>query len=417
MSEESATITELSGERFKQFTVTSLKPSGLKVRLSGACGSGKSNLFNIFRGVVDGKKDLGDAVKHGEEDGVAGVRLSTGEFAVRTYTDSKSTIKITGAPKGQSAIETFKSWLGPFTELGCVVDIESPERRRWLGDQLLKSAGVDVAGIDGKIDDATEERKVANRDAKNYKTRLEGLEIPEANIPEEEQSAKECLRELSEAREKLDVSRAADRFIEAKRAELAAASEKANAARQELLRLATLEGQLASEIDAHELPECPTSAEIEALEANVNQVEITNIGVRSAKAWRAMHADKQAADAVVASAEAGLNVLILERKKMLDDATFPHPQLTVIDGEPVMNGERFANLSRGQRLMVGLALHTTTKGKLNAVFLDNGDALDAVSQAEADEYCEEHGIQMFIAHTDSGVDGLCVEGADFRMVT
>lgn len=423
-----AKIKRIEAENFGLLRLFSLTPDALVVRMFGMNASGKSTGLKGLRAVLLGERDgAGDVVTHGQKRGTFTVELEGGLTATMKWSSASGSrtlelVKIDNADGSRAVVtkpsEFLKQLVGPFHDVGQIVRIDTPEAERELHAALLRAGGISVKDLDEEIEAASKARAVANANLRRLEAQIAALERPDPELPKEEQSAAALIRQRDEVKEQIDARANAERrHHELEKAKDAAAA-----------HVALLERSLAdarrAQADADaalvelEIPAAPEMSVYHAIGNQLAQIDETNAKIRAAREWNRLATEIES-EGLAASAEneriAQARTAKVERLKTV---TLPIEGAAVTEEGVTLNGERFHNLSTGQRLTFGCALGCRTRGKLDALFLDNAEALDAEHEAMIEEIAEREGVQIFMASTvKEATGGLYVTGGAVEIET
>jgi hypothetical protein len=419
-----AKIKEIKAENYRSLRLMRLSPTGTVVRILGTNGQGKSNALAGIRAVLLGERDgAGDVVTHGEGRATFTVTLDGGLSATMRWGGVKDRtlelLKIDG--EDVSTVQRPRDLLdriaGPFHDVGKILRIDTPEGERKLRDALLQAAGVSVDDLDKEIEQATAARALANAEGKKLKARLDAMPRPRADLPESEVSAAALLRLEGEIREALDTRAHAER----ERHELERRQEAARAAVADLERRLTDARRALTEaetaLNEHEIPDAPAPTELSAVREKLAGLDETNAAIRAAREWAELVASAADTEAAAKAAQARIDAAGEAKTARLAAAPLPIPGAEITEDGLTYNGERFHNLSRGQRLVVAVGLGIATRGKLDVLILDDAEGLDAENEATIERMAVEAGVQVFMASAVKSGAGIFVSGAEYEIET
>lgn len=86
---------------------------------------------------------------------------------------------------------------------------------------------------------------------------------------------------------------------------------------------------------------------------------------------------------------------------VLEQAEIPIKNLTIRDGQPLINGRPIANLSSGEKIDLCVDIALAQTDKLGLILLDGAEALDDDSRAELYRRCLAKGVQIIATRTTS----------------
>lgn len=423
-----AKIEEVKAENYRSLKVLSLRPQALVVRIYGTNGQGKSNALMGVRSVLLGERDgAGDVVTHGEKRGAFSVQLEGGLAATMKWSTVSGArtlelVKVDNADGSRAVVtkpsEFLKQLVGPFHDVGQILRVDTPEAERALRDALLKAAGVSVEDLDKEIEQAAAARGLANANLKKLEAQIAAIPRPDPELPTEEQSAAALMRQSDEIREAMDARANAERVHHDLEKAKDAAAANVQALEQQLVAARRQQADADAALVEHEIPEAPMQSELHAVKNQLEQLDETNAKIRQGREWHRLAGEIADQAATADAAETRIEAARAAKIERLKSVTLPIDGAAVTEEGVTLGGERFHNLSTGQRLPFGFALGCRTRGKLDALFLDNAEALDAEHERMIEEIAAREGVQIFMCSTvKEAAGGLYVTGGDVEVET
>lgn len=153
-----------------------------------------------------------------------------------------------------------------------------------------------------------------------------------------------------------------------------------------------------AEMSAEELVDRST----EELEENIEKIDALNIKIRS-------NLDKERAEEVAHDFQNQYNALTAEiediraeKKKLLDNADLPLPELSVINGEITYKGMKWDNMSGSDQLKVATAIIRKLNPECGFVLVDKLEQMDIDTLNEFGQWLESEGLQVIATRVSTG---------------
>lgn len=157
----------------------------------------------------------------------------------------------------------------------------------------------------------------------------------------------------------------------------------------------------------------------EELQANIEQIDALNIKIRS-------NLDKERAEEIAHDFQKQYDTLTSEienvrekKKKLLDNANLPLPELSVVDGEIIYKGMQWDNMSGSDQLKVATAIIRKLNPKCGFVLVDKLEQMDSETLQEFGKWLESEELQVIATRVSTGdecsviiEDGYSVSGND-----
>lgn len=153
-----------------------------------------------------------------------------------------------------------------------------------------------------------------------------------------------------------------------------------------------------AEMSAEELVDRST----EELEENIEKIDALNIKIRS-------NLDKERAEEVAHDFQNQYNTLTAEiediraeKKKLLDNADLPLPELSVVNGEITYKGMKWDNMSGSDQLKVATAIIRKLNPECGFVLVDKLEQMDIETLNEFGQWLESEGLQVIATRVSTG---------------
>lgn len=153
-----------------------------------------------------------------------------------------------------------------------------------------------------------------------------------------------------------------------------------------------------AEMSAEELVDRST----EELEENIEKIDALNIKIRS-------NLDKERAEEVAHDFQNQYNTLTAEiediraeKKKLLDNADLPLPELSVVNGEITYKGMKWDNMSGSDQLKVATAIIRKLNPQCGFVLVDKLEQMDIETLNEFGQWLESEGLQVIATRVSTG---------------
>lgn len=138
------------------------------------------------------------------------------------------------------------------------------------------------------------------------------------------------------------------------------------------------------------------------LEENIEKIDALNIKIRS-------NLDKERAEEVAHDFQNQYNALTAEiediraeKKKLLDNADLPLPELSVVNGEISYKGMKWDNMSGSDQLKVATAIIRKLNPKCGFVLVDKLEQMDIDTLNEFGQWLESEGLQVIATRVSTG---------------
>ncbi len=140
----------------------------------------------------------------------------------------------------------------------------------------------------------------------------------------------------------------------------------------------------------------------EELEKNIEQIDKLNIKIRS-------NLDKERAEESAHDFQAQYETLTAElekiradKKKLLDNADLPLPELSVVNGEITYKGMKWDNMSGSEQLRVATAIIRKLNPECGFVLVDKLEQMDTETLQEFSQWLESEELQVIATRVGTG---------------
>lgn len=138
------------------------------------------------------------------------------------------------------------------------------------------------------------------------------------------------------------------------------------------------------------------------LEKNIEQIDKLNIKIRS-------NLDKKRAEETAHDFQAQYETLTAElekirtdKKKLLDNADLPLPELSVVNGEITYKGMKWDNMSGSEQLRVATAIIRKLNPECGFVLVDKLEQMDTETLQEFSQWLESEELQVIATRVGTG---------------
>ena len=440
-------IIELRAENIKALKAVRIQPTGDLVQVTGKNGAGKSSVLDsIYWALAGTRSHQSQPVRRGQKS--AEVVLDLGKFIVerkfaRSKKDADRVTTSLGVKAKDGAVygepqRILTDMLGPLAFDPLEFTRATPaERLR----QLCEAAGIDLAEAEAADRRDVEERRVANREARDARAAASSIEAPDEEPPRpkpirdltderrqmqlgnqeiaQERAQREHQRRNAETLEATALERRkhADETEEAAQAEaarlIAAAQEIATKLRER--SAADIRGAQTIRDELDGLPDLPEPADLDAID---RQIEENDARRSLHEAWNRRRDLLDMAEASESRAK-GYDKALRERADTLTAAVqnaMPVPGLQLGSGSTLMvDGLGFDVLNDALKLQISCAVAMAQNSELRVIRVRDGSLLDSESLKVLEKMAAEHDYQIWIERVDeSGSVGFVIEDGEVR---
>lgn len=140
----------------------------------------------------------------------------------------------------------------------------------------------------------------------------------------------------------------------------------------------------------------------EELQKNIEQIDALNIKIRSnldkERAEEIAHDFQKQYDALTTE----INNIRVEKKKLLDNADLPLPELSVTNGEITYKGMKWDNMSGSEQLKVATAIIRKLNPECGFVLLDKLEQMDTDTLKDFGQWLETENLQVIATRVSTG---------------
>ena len=414
-------IIRLAAENVKRLVAVEITPEGNVIEITGKNGAGKTSVLDsIWWALAGNRTHQAVPVRRGETEAV--ISLDLGDIKVRREFSVREPKN--GAASGQTVTRLF---------------VESAEGARYRSpqkmlDELVGSLTFDplafsrmapsaklavlrgfVGGVDFDAEAVADrgeyqQRRDANRTAKDSRTRAAGIQVPEVKGDEPDLEAHQ--RALGEARAHNEQRRSrigaianSDRALVNSASGVAAIEEQLEKARANLSRLQAIRAEL-PEPEAERDEQALTDAMREAVQLvgahRERRGALTRRNDEKTLAERAEAESKRLTDAMATRAA--------RLAKAVADADMPVPGLSLTQDGVLLEGLPLEQASDAEQLRLSCSIAMAQSAKLRVIRVRDGSLLDPDSMAILREMAADRDYQVWIERVDtSGKVGIVIE--------
>lgn len=402
-------VIELKAERFKRLTAVEIRPSGNTVVISGRNGQGKSSVLDaIWHALCNSEATKGAGttkpIKEGESDAV--VRVNLGDIIVtRKWTESgNSTLTVESAEgkKFSSPQALLDSLVGGFSfDPLAFTRLSAKEQRSALID--LVKLDINPDELDARDEQAYNERTIVNRQLKAAQAELSNMAVPSDDIPTEEISVADAMKELNNARHQKSSYEDAQKRLESLR-------KKAADLKAELDKTISEGKELSAALSTWTCPD------VDTLEQEVLAVDKTNERIRAKRRYMETSAKVAELEKQSAGYTKELANIDKQRRDAFASAKMPIDGLA-FDAEGItFRGVPFKQCSSAEQLKVCIAIAAALNPKIRVIRVADASLLDAESMELVQQMAEEHDIQMWLERVADNGEGVGVVIEDGEVV-
>lgn len=401
-----AKIVHLKAENVKRLKAVEVSADGKPVVVVGGKNAqGKSSLLDSIQYALGGQRAIpGEPIRKGA--GRAGVvlKLDNGLTVSRTFSAKGSQLVIRaedGATK--SSPQRLLDELVGEIAFDPLAFSRKPAKEQ--AEIVRKLAGVETADIDGELQRLYQERRDANREAKQLQSAAFEAQSFDG-VPDEEVSLtdllsqEEALRNERQehddlVREKIHVMGRLDEIQEERQVLLERLSELDD---ERVLRQEQ-EAEVSAKLKRYSRD---YKAEAAALREKIESAEETNAKVRANKRKAELMAQAKRAAEVARELDDKMESLRREREERIAGASFPVDGLSFDETGVRFNGVPFEQCSAAEQTRISTAMAIAMNPKLGVILIRDGSLLDDDSMKAIAEMAAESGCQVWIERVGDG---------------
>lgn len=418
-------ITLIEAHDYKKLQSVTIEPGDTSLMLiSGKNKQGKSSLLGAMTTAIRGVKAAAEEpIRRGQKKASVRVVYDDGDLTVRRkFTAKGSTLELTG-PKGKkisSPQKVLDSLVGK-----CFIDPMAFTRLSGIEQRRVLLGCVDIAiNLDENLADekrAYDERRDANREIKKLEAKLDDRSF--ASIPEEK-DANDIIQTIEALNNRAREIRSADAAIAKTEAEVAAAAERVEiaknafvAARDELKAakeaLDEKRPQAESRIAGlRELATLDVSEKLTAAKTELDHCSEHNGEVAQLRAEKAQHEAMEKELREVQDHADSLTTEIdrakADRTDALAEAKMPIDGLSLVDDGLVLHGAPFYDASGAEKLIASIGIALALAPELADVWVQDASLLDSDALVLLRQFAEERDVRIWLELVGEDIEGAVV---------
>lgn len=403
-------IESLELENVKRVHHVRLEPNanGLTV-IGGKNAQGKTSILDAIAWGLGGDKFRPEAVNNDEAKTPAKLKIELSNGLIVERKGSKGSLYVTdptGKKAGQGLLDAFIEKLA--LNLPKFLEMNDKEK----ANQLLKIIGVEeeLSKLEAEEQRLYNERLLQGRIAEQKKGAFDDLGPYIEDVPEEPVSAAEMVKQQQKILARNgENQRKRDRlkeitfekhriFDEAQRLDeqIKALSERLEERKQAYEKVA--EDEKIALKDAANLQD-ESTAEIEASLQNIEEINRSvEFNRRKKQAEKEMAESRDTYEALNSQVEE----VRAEKKKLLDGADLPLPELSIENGALTYRGHVWKDMSSSEQLRVATAIVRKLKPDCGFVLMDKLEQFDIDSLNEFGAWLEGQGLQVIATRVSTG---------------
>lgn len=389
-------IESLELENVKRVHHVRLEPNanGLTV-IGGKNAQGKTSILDAIAWGLGGDKFRPEAVNNDEAKTPAKLKIELSNGLIVERKGSKGSLYVTdptGKKAGQGLLDAFIEKLA--LNLPKFLEMNDKEK----ANQLLKIIGVEeeLSKLEAEEQKLYNERLLQGRVAEQKKGAFDDLGPYIEDVPEEPVSAAEMVKQQQEilARngQRMQWKRDHDQIMDdIMRVERIIEDNKK--------RLHDLQEKLKVVEKSPKELEMESTAEIEASLQNIEEINRSvEFNKRKKQAEKEMAESRETYEALNAQVEE----VRAEKKKLLDGADLPLPELSIENGALTYRGHVWKDMSSSEQLRVATAIVRKLKPDCGFVLMDKLEQFDIDSLNEFGAWLEGQGLQVIATRVSTG---------------
>lgn len=401
-------ISRFEADNFKRLRHVELTPDGTMQVIGGRNAQGKTSVLDAWVMALQyatGKKVNFKPVRDGEERATVKLELSEGEVVKFNLThsftpDGKHDVKLE-SPDGarfsspQKMLDEIVGRLS-FDPLAFANAPDKEQLTTLLSVVELGDFNVDANA--GKRQTAYEARTEVNRRVKDLEGQIKDLQVPPADLPEQEISSGEVLAQLQAAQEQNTNRETVERQLLNINAEV-------EDLRERLMRAIAVQTERQAEYDA-----LPPYVDVSQFQTQLANLEQTNARIREGidRANKVRNLDAVKAESAALTAQ--IETLDKEKADALTAAKLPLDGLGFTDEGVTYQGQPFSQASGAEQLRVSLAIAMALNPTLRVIRVADASLLDADNLKLVEAMAAENDFQIWLEVVgDAGGIGVVIE--------
>lgn len=387
-------ITSLELENVKRVKAVALEPveSGLTI-IGGRNGQGKTSVLDAIAWALGGDRYRPGAA---QRDGSVlppslKVTLSNGLTVERKGPQGKLVVTDeTGKRHGQKLLDAFTEALA----LNLPKFLTASDREK--AETLLNIIGVkdELDRLTLKEQGLYDTRTQVGRDRDRQRHLADGMEVYDEDLPNEPISVADLAQQYREANFLNTQNRLA-------RERAAALNQKYKELKAQVMELQKAMEDTLEQMDAANR-QIVEDVDLSELASQIDSAEEINRKINANAAFRKAAADADRLEKDYIDLTSQIELVRLERKKLLDGADLPLPGLGVEDGVLTMHGKPWDCMSGSEQLRAATAIVSRLKPECRFVLVDKLEQLDAETLREFSAWAAENDMQVIGTRVSTG---------------
>jgi len=395
-------ILHLSVSNLKKVSAIRIDPTtGKPIILTGDNANGKSSVLDaIFLALKN--EGLDDPIRHGRMSG--SVQLTLGAEKMEYTLERKLTKKgsyltltdVDGKPV-QKAQTFLNGIIGnyafdplEFTKLKPKEQVEA----------LRTAAGLDFTDIDAERAVAYNERTSITRAGKELAAQLAGIPEPAADVPETEVSASFLIEALEGLKDKVRSKSTFRDQVDNLKEQVRIKRERIQVLQFDLKAAINAEQELIVSMDARTAAFDaiiePTQEDLKIAADAVNQIDVTNAAVRSARQHREASARLKDLRIQVAKHNRVIELVDERKAEAIKNANLPLDGLEMTDDGIMFDGTFFKQLSTAEQIRVSTLVAMSQNPALKIIIIREGALMNKENLRLMVDLATERGYQLWI---------------------
>ena len=416
-------ITTLSIENVKRLSAIRITADGKPIVLTGNNGAGKSSVLDGILLALSGA-GLEDPIKHGATRAVIKLKIEGKEEALnieRIIRPGSRELKVTYADgKPISSPQRFLDSLVGSIAFDPLEFVRLKPKAQ--ADSLRSLLGIDTAAIDGKKAYFYAERTVVNRQIENLKGQIDGIPEHAADVPDEEVSASDLIKQRDEIADQIGKREALAKQLTSltqQQSDLFARIAKGKALLASLeadLEAVTYGVQQENKQLVAQQNHCDTLPPIDSITRKIASVDLTNQAVREKR--RRKEVEKALADSHTKSEELTQKQkdADAEKARLLSEADLPVPGMEISEDGVTVDGVRFDQLSTAQQITTSAKIAMRSNPKLKIILIREGALINRANTEALCELAKERGYQLWMEKFSEDVSEKGIHISDGEIV-
>ena len=395
-------INRFEVENVKRVQVVQVEPTaaGLTI-LGGRNGQGKTSVLDAIVWALGGNKYKPSNPKRDDSMADPRIHIELDNGLIVTRDGKNATLKVYD-PQGNKAGQALLDELIGHLALDLPKFLQAGDRDK--AEMLLQILGIgpELAKLDHEAERIYNERHTVGQMLTRKRKHAEDLPF-ERGAPDEEVSASGLIQQQQD----ILARNGENKRKRQRRDELAAAAlrqaDTVNALREQLAAAERKMNELTEDLStASKTAEALQDESTADLEASLREIDATNQKVR-------VNAEKRRAEEEAAGLQEqvdGLTEQLEEtrdaRKRLLDGAELPLPDLSILDGKLVYRNQPWDGMSSSEQLRVAVAIARRMRPECQFVLLDKLEQMDAETLADFGRWLESEDLQAIATRVSTG---------------